>query len=107
MDLVYCFTWPSLLFPVVTLGSATPFLWVPDSRTFLFLQPALLIGKVPMSYYVLHVPLIHLLAFIVCLARYGQVHWTFESPGLRTALSEALDSALPAPRPLDGPTKSH
>jgi hypothetical protein len=31
-------------------------------------------------YYLLHIPLIHLLAVIVCDARYGQVHWMFESP---------------------------
>jgi hypothetical protein len=39
-----------------------------------------LFGEVPMFYYLLHIPLIHLLAFIVCYARYyGQVHWMFES----------------------------
>jgi hypothetical protein len=33
-----------------------------------------------MFYYLLHIPLIHLLAFIVCYARYyEQVHWMFES----------------------------
>jgi hypothetical protein len=33
-----------------------------------------------MFYYLLHIPLIHLLAVIVCYARYGQVRWMFESP---------------------------
>ena len=33
-----------------------------------------------MFYYLLHFPLIHLLAVAVCYARYGQVHWMFESP---------------------------
>jgi hypothetical protein len=30
--------------------------------------------------YLLHIPLLHRLAVIVCCARYGQVHWMFESP---------------------------
>jgi hypothetical protein len=33
-----------------------------------------------MFYYLLHIPLIHLLAVAVCYARYGQVHWMFENP---------------------------
>jgi hypothetical protein len=37
-----------------------------------------------MFYYLLHIPLIHLLALAVCFARYGQVHWMFESPDLRS-----------------------
>ncbi len=46
------------------------------------LRPALIVGKVPMFYYLLHIPLIHVLAIAVCYARYGQVQWMFESPGL-------------------------
>lgn len=57
------------------------FLWVVDGRTPRILRPALIVGKVPMFYYLLHVPLIHLLAVIVCYAHYGQAHWMFESPG--------------------------
>lgn len=33
-----------------------------------------------MFYYLLHIPLLHPLAVIVCYARYGQVHWMFASP---------------------------
>lgn len=73
---------PSLLFLLMTLGPAMLFLWAVDRQTPHFLHPALIYGKVPMFYYVLHVPLIHLLALIVCYARYGEVHWMFESPGL-------------------------
>jgi uncharacterized membrane protein len=51
-----------------------------DARTPQWLRPALVFGEVPMFYYLLHIPLIHLLAVIVCDARYGQVHWMFESP---------------------------
>jgi hypothetical protein len=59
------------------------FLWAVDGRTPQFLRPALIIGKVPMFYFLLHLPLIHLLAVTVCYARYGAAHWMFESPSLR------------------------
>jgi uncharacterized membrane protein len=73
---------PSLLFLLMTLGPAMIFLWTVDTRTPQFLRPALVIGKVPMFYYLLHFLLIHLLAVAVCFARYGEVHWMFESPGI-------------------------
>jgi uncharacterized membrane protein len=72
---------PSLLFLLMTLGPALLFLWAVDVRVPGWLRPALTIGKVPMFYYLLHIPLIHLVAIAVCYARYGQVHWMFESPG--------------------------
>jgi uncharacterized membrane protein len=70
---------PSLLFLLMTLGPALLFLWVVDGGTPRFLRPALALGKVPMFYYLLHFPLIHLIAVAVCYARYGQAHWMFES----------------------------
>jgi uncharacterized membrane protein len=73
---------PSLLFLLMTLGPALLFLWAVDGRTPRWLRSALTIGKVPMFYYLLHIPLIHLLAIAVCYARYGQTHWMFESPSL-------------------------
>jgi uncharacterized membrane protein len=71
---------PSLLYLLMTLGPALVFLWAVDAGTPRWLRPALIVGKVPMFYYLLHIPLIHLLAVAVCYARYGQVHWMFESP---------------------------
>ena len=73
---------PSLLYLLMTLGPAMLFLWAVDAGTPAWLRPALIIGKVPMFYYLLHIPLIHLLAIAVCYARYGRVHWMFESPSL-------------------------
>ena len=73
---------PSLLFLLMTLGPAMVFLWAVDSGTPLFLRSALIIGKVPMFYYLLHMPLIHLVAVGVCYSRYGAIHWMFESPTL-------------------------
>jgi uncharacterized membrane protein len=71
---------PSLLYLLMTLGPALLFLWAVDNGTPQWLRPALIVGKVPMFYYLLHIPLIHVLAVAVCYARYGQVHWMFESP---------------------------
>jgi uncharacterized membrane protein len=73
---------PSLLYLLMTLGPASLFLCAVDAGTPRWLRPALIIGKVPMFYYLLHIPLIHLLAIAACFAKYGQIHWMFESPGL-------------------------
>lgn len=75
---------PSLLFLLMTLGPGMIFLWAMESGTPRWLRPVLIFGKVPMFYYLLHIPLIHLIALAVCYARYGQVHWMFESPNLRS-----------------------
>ena len=73
---------PSLLYLLMTLGPALLFLRAVDGRTPRSLHPALVFGKVPMFYYVLHIVLIHLLAVAACLVRYGSAHWMFESPTL-------------------------
>jgi len=73
---------PSLLFLLMTIGPALLFLYVADSATPRSLRPALIFGKVPMFYFLLHIPFIHLLAVIVCYARYGPAHWMFESPDI-------------------------
>jgi len=73
---------PSLLFLLMTLGPAMLFLRAVDPAVPRWLRPALIVGKVPMFYYLLHVPLMHIIAVIVCYARYGQAHWMFESPSI-------------------------
>ena len=73
---------PSLLFLLMTLGPAILLLWAIDAGTPRWMKPALIFGRVPMFYYLLHIPLIHLLAIVVCFARYGQVYWMFESNDL-------------------------
>jgi uncharacterized membrane protein len=45
---------PSLLYLLMTLGPALLFLWAVDAGTPRWLRPALVIGKVPMFYYLLH-----------------------------------------------------
>jgi uncharacterized membrane protein len=73
---------PSLLFLLMTLGPAILFLRAVDGHTPHWLRPALTVGKVPMFYYVLHIPLVHALATALCYARYGQAYWMFQSPTL-------------------------
>ena len=73
---------PSLLFLLMTLGPALLFLRVVDRGTPAMLRPALVLGRVPLFYYVGHFMLIHALAVLVCVVRFGTAHWMFESPDL-------------------------
>lgn len=73
---------PSLLFLLMTLGPAMLGLWALDGGSRRILKPALIIGKVPLFYYILHIPLIHLIALAICYVRYGHVYWVFQSPGI-------------------------
>jgi uncharacterized membrane protein len=73
---------PSLLFLLMTLGPAMLFLRAVDQRTPRVLKPALVIGKVPLFYYMLHFAIIHLLAVAVCFLHYGSAQWMFESPDM-------------------------
>jgi uncharacterized membrane protein len=73
---------PSLLFLLMMLGPALLLLWMFDDHTPRLLRPVLTIGRVPLFYFVLHFVLIHLVAVVVCFARYGQIHWMFESSDL-------------------------
>ena len=73
---------PSLLFLLMTLGPAALLLAAFDRTIPRLLRPALVYGQVPLFYFVLHLFLIHVLAIVVSYARYGDVHWMFESPSL-------------------------
>jgi uncharacterized membrane protein len=73
---------PSLLFLLMTLGPALLILRAVDRPVPGFLRPVLTIGQVPMFFFLLHIFAIHALAVAICLARYGAVHWMFESPDL-------------------------
>ena len=73
---------PSLAYLLMTLGPALLLLRALDRGTPATLHPALTFGKVPLFYFLLHLPLIHLLAVAFCAVRYHAVHWMFESPSL-------------------------
>jgi len=74
---------PSLQFLSMTLGPALILMWAFDRRIPAALRPALIVGKVPLFYFLAHFVAIHGLAVLVCWLRYGEVHWMFESPDLR------------------------
>ncbi|MFA4947995.1 MAG: heparan-alpha-glucosaminide N-acetyltransferase domain-containing protein [Candidatus Krumholzibacteriia bacterium] len=71
---------PSLLFLLMTLGPATLALALLDRRAGRFTRPLIVFGRVPLFFYVLHIPLIHGLAVLFARARYGQAHWLFQNP---------------------------
>ena len=73
---------PSLLFLLMTLGPAIILLWAADRGTPRILRPALVFGRVPLFYYMVHFALIHVAAVATCYLRYGSAHWMFESPDL-------------------------
>ena len=73
---------PSLQFLLMGLGPALLLLRPLEGRLPRLLQPALVFGRVPLFYFLLHLPLIHALAVIVCYAQNGAARWMFESPNL-------------------------
>ncbi len=73
---------PSLVYLLMTLGPALLILWLADRGTPRLARPALVFGRVPLFYFLLHLPLIHLCALVVCFVRYHDVHWVFESARL-------------------------
>ncbi|GJG89093.1 hypothetical protein tb265_42740 [Gemmatimonadetes bacterium T265] len=79
---------PSLLFLLMTLGPALLALRWLDGRLDAGrplpapLRPALVFGRVPLFYFLLHFALIHLLAVLVSAVRFGTVRGMFESPTL-------------------------
>jgi uncharacterized membrane protein len=73
---------PSLLFLLMTLGPVLLVLRAMDGVTPRLLRPAVTIGRVPFFYFVMHVVVIHLLAVLASLARYGTAASMVESPTL-------------------------
>jgi len=72
----------SLLFLMMTLGPALLFLRAIDGGTPSVLRPARTLGRVPLFYYLGHFTLIHALAAVICLVRYGSMWYMFTSPDL-------------------------
>jgi uncharacterized membrane protein len=73
---------PSLLFLLMTLGFTMFGLYAFDGGVPRVLRPALVFGRVPLFYFLVHLPLIHLLVVAIGYARYGSLHWFFQSPSL-------------------------
>jgi uncharacterized membrane protein len=73
---------PSLLFLLMTLGPALLLLRAFDGREYSSRNPALIVGRVPMFYYIAHIVVIHSLALVAALVRFHEAHTVFESPTL-------------------------
>jgi uncharacterized membrane protein len=90
---------PSLLFLLMTLGPVLLLLRAFDGRVPAAFRPALIIGKVPLLFFVLHFFLIHLLAVAASWLRYGRVSEMFTSPDLAHfpfSQPQGWDAGLPA-----------
>lgn len=85
---------PSLLFLLMTLGPAiTALPWLDRVRG-RATDALLVLGRVPLFFWLLHVPLIHLVALGLSLARYGEViPWLVRNPP--TPLPEGYGYGLP------------
>lgn len=73
---------PSLSYLLMTMGPALMLLAALDRPELPgVLRPALVYGRVPFLYYVLHLPLLHAMAAIWATLRYGSAPWMFANPG--------------------------
>jgi uncharacterized membrane protein len=72
---------PSLLFLLMTLGPSILALALfdrePGREPGLLARPFIVFGRVPMFYYLLHVPLMHLVAVVFAYVKYGRAEWLF------------------------------
>jgi uncharacterized membrane protein len=74
---------PSLLYLLMTLGPAMIFLALfDDKRISGPIGRALVVfGRVPLFYYLIHIPLLHLIAVGLAYFRYGRADWLLRNPG--------------------------
>lgn len=70
---------PSLLFLLMTLGPSiiAVALFDREGGPGRLARPFVVFGRVPLFYYLLHVPLIHLVAVIFAYVKYGRAEWLF------------------------------
>jgi uncharacterized membrane protein len=71
---------PSLLFVLMTLGPALVGLALLDRGLDTLGRSLVVFGRVPLFYYLVHAPLIHLVALVFALTRYGNARFLFHNP---------------------------
>lgn len=69
---------PSLLYLLMTLGPAAVLLSFLDGLPEWISRPFVTFGRVPLFYYLLHLPLLHGVAVVFSYLRYGQAPWLFQ-----------------------------
>jgi hypothetical protein len=82
---------PSLLYVMMTLGPALLFLAFFETRTSRTWQYFQTFGRVPLFYYLLHLPLIHVMAVLFSLVTYGEASWLY-----RDLMNSRAVPSLPA-----------
>lgn len=68
---------PSLLFLLMTLGPAMLALAAFEGKEVPLSRPFVIFGRVPLFYYILHLPLIHALSGVFAFSRYGSKFFEF------------------------------
>jgi len=71
---------PSLLFLLMTMGPILCALGLYEALPAFLAGPFLVFGRVPLFYYLIHLPLIHGLAVVLSMVRYGGASWLFMNP---------------------------
>ncbi len=71
---------PSLLYLLMTLGPALLFLAFFDGAQGRWTRPFIIFGRVPLFFYLLHLPLIHGLALLLSLMRHGHAAGLLQTP---------------------------
>jgi uncharacterized membrane protein len=89
---------PSLLFVLMTLGPAILLLAWFDRGVGPLGRPLVIFGRVPLFFYLLHVPVIHLAALTFAFAKYGDPNFLLQHPLIRNrgSLPEDYGYGLPA-----------
>jgi uncharacterized membrane protein len=81
LSFLNCTKYPaSLSFLLMTLGPAIAFLGWIDQVRLSERHPFIVFGRVPMFYFILHIPLIHALAIALTALRYGRTPFLFMAP---------------------------
>jgi hypothetical protein len=71
---------PSLLYLLMTLGPTFLLLAALEAWPAAAPKPLVTLGRVPLFFYLLHLPLTHGLAVVLSVLRYGRATWLFEEP---------------------------
>ncbi len=92
MSFLHCTKYPpSLLYLLMTLGPGLLLLAALDRPLPSWLLPVNVFGQVPLFFYLLHLPLIHGLAALIDLGRYGQAAWQFGWPFVAQRIPQPPD----------------
>jgi len=83
---------PSLLYLLMTLGPAIIVLALFERISHPLSRPIVILGRVPLFFYLLHLVVIHALAIAFAYVRYGQADWMFKNVTVPT------NSVLPYPQ---------